>query len=113
MIAILRTFNGDISVLHFKSDRQFHLKANRINIDVIQSILISNAENSIVMYPSGILPDDLVYIAVVTDASYDEKIIFYHEHEALTEYLVEHIEDLTSVECSTQVFTYKDIPKFS
>ena len=112
MITIFRTFNGDISVHHFKSHRQFHLKANRINIDVIQSILIANEENTVVMYPSDLLPDDLVYVAVVTDAVYDEKIILYHNHEDLTEYLCEHAEDLTSIECTTQVFTFKDIPRF-
>ncbi len=106
MIAIFKKYNGDMSVNYFKTHRQMHLS---IDFEPICQILLTTDVNTEYLLSADQTDETLIYVCVITDVDYNQKIVLYSSHERLTDYLCLECEEILEITPFTQTFKAEQI----
>ena len=112
MIAIFKRYNGAFASSYYSSHREMHLNMHKINLDSVFSIHLSMGDRGTsmaVLVDSDINDDDLIYVSMIVDADYDDKIVLYNRHEQLTEYIILNCEDIVDITVLSQTYTKNQV----
>ena len=112
MIAIFKRYNGSFTSAYYSSHREMHLNLHKINLDSVFSIHLSMGDRGTsmaVLVDSDINDDDLIYVCMIVDSDYDDKIVLYNRHEQLTEYIINNCEDIVDITVLSQTYTKNQV----